>query len=86
MDIVNDLFKTTTYTHYENWQGRHNPETHWRSTSVACHFSTQLDLVVPAEVIEYLETFIRNDSKGLAVLSKNKYELMEFDIDARFYK
>lgn len=49
-------------------------------------FSTQLDLVVRAEVIEYLETFIKNDSKGLAVLSKNKYELVEFDIDARFYK
>lgn len=44
--------------------------------------------MVQAEVIEYLETFIRNDSKGLAVLSfvKNKYELMEFDIDARFYE
>lgn len=41
-------------------------------------------------MIEYLETFIRSDSKALAVLSEKKYiyiyELMEFDIDARFYK
>lgn len=53
-------------------------------------FSTQLNLVVRAEVIEYLETFIRSDSKALDVLSEKKYiyiyELMEFDIDARFYK
>lgn len=41
-------------------------------------------------MIEYLETFIRSDSKALDVLSEKKniyiYELMEFDIDARFYK
>jgi len=40
--------------------------------------------VVQAEVTELLKTSFRNYSKGLAV--KNKCELMETDIDARFYK
>lgn len=46
--------------------------------------SSHLYLMVPAEVIEYLETFLWNDSKGFAVLSEN--ELMEIHIDAKFYK
>lgn len=48
--------------------------------------SMHLYLMVPAEVIEYLEAFLFNHSKGFAVLWKNKYKLMEIDIDARFYK
>lgn len=48
----------------------------------------QLNLAARAEVIEYLKKHLLKKKRlqRLGCPVENKYELMEFDIDARFYK
>lgn len=65
---------------HEDWQGRSNPLTSGCSASVCLSFCTQLNPAVRAWVSEYLEPRVQR------LGCRNKYELMEFDIDARFYK